>query len=86
MSNSLECRWLLNSSKTVSEVPGALQCREVLLPNCNLFVDVAVELGKPNSCLLEPRSLAIKRPAQTILGREARQMTPSFFDKLSIPL
>ncbi|MEZ2355033.1 hypothetical protein AB6804_31860, partial [Caballeronia sp. RCC_10] len=24
MSNSLECRWLLNSSKTVSEVPGAL--------------------------------------------------------------
>ncbi|MEZ2354720.1 hypothetical protein, partial [Caballeronia sp. RCC_10] len=25
MSNSLECRWLLNSSKTVSEVPGALQ-------------------------------------------------------------
>ncbi|WP_250478531.1 hypothetical protein, partial [Caballeronia sp. INML1] len=31
MNKSLECRWQRNSSKTVSEIPGALQREMVLL-------------------------------------------------------
>ena len=41
MSNSLECRWLLNSSKTVSEVPGALQVALAALKGDKTLAELA---------------------------------------------